>query len=287
MGFIDLLQGYPPFFIFFCAIIGLVAGSFLNVVIDRLPKMLEAEWREQRPALENEAPDPLPPRHSVTPRSSCPHCGHKLAAWENIPVASHIMLRGRCSYCRVSIPLRYPVIELLTGMLSGFTAWYFGYGIAGFAGLVFAWAMIVLAFIDMDIQLLPDCITLPLLWAGLLVNLGNVFTDIHSAVIGAVAGYLILWLVYWCYKLISGKEGLGRGDFKLMAATGAWCGWEMLPQVILFSSVTGAIVGIGLVLLAKHNRHTPIPFGPYLAGGSIAALFWGDQIHRPYFGMLG
>jgi leader peptidase (prepilin peptidase)/N-methyltransferase len=166
-------------------------------------------------------------------------------------------------------------------------AWHFGYGIAGFAGLVFTWAMVALVFIDIDVQLLPDRITLPLLWTGLLVNLSDVFTDIHSAVIGAVAGYLLLWTIYWCYKLISGKEGLGRGDFKLLAAIGAWLGWEMLPLVILLSSLTGAMAGTVLVLLGKQERNSPIPFGPYLAGGSFVAFFWGDLINRAYFGMLG
>jgi leader peptidase (prepilin peptidase)/N-methyltransferase len=287
MALIDLLQTSPSFFIFFCTVIGLAVGSFLNVVIHRLPKMLQAEWDQQLAKLENEAVAALPPHNLVAPRSRCPHCGHTLAAWENIPVASYIMLRGKCSHCRAAISPRYPAIELLSGMLSALVAWHFGYGIAGFAGLFFAWAMVALVFIDIDVQLLPDRITLPLLWAGLLVNLNNVFTDIRSAVIGAVAGYLLLWAIYWCYKLISGKEGLGRGDFKLLAAIGAWLGWEMLPLVILFSSLTGAMAGIILVLLEKQERDTPVPFGPYLAGGSFVAFFGGDLINRAYFGMLG
>jgi leader peptidase (prepilin peptidase)/N-methyltransferase len=287
MAFIDLLQTSPSFFIFVCAIIGLAAGGFLNVVIYRLPKMLEAEWDQQRGRLEIEAVAALPPFNLVGPRSCCPHCGHMLAAWENIPIASYIMLRGKCSHCGLAISPRYPSVELLAGMLSGLIAWRFGYGIAGFGGLVFAWAMIALAFIDLDVQLLPDRITLPLLWIGLLVNLNDVFTGIHSAVIGAVAGYLLLWVIYWTYKLISSKEGLGRGDFKLLAVIGAWFGWEMLPLVILLSSLTGAMAGIVLVLLGKQERDTPIPFGPYLVGGSFVALFWGEQINRTYLGTLG
>lgn len=286
MAFIDLLQTSPSFFIFFCVVIGLAVGSFLNVVIYRLPKMLEAEWNQQRAGLKNEAVATLPPFNLAGPRSCCLHCGHTLAAWENIPIASYIMLWGKCSHCGFAISPRYPAVELLAGMLSGFIAWCFGYGIAGFGALVFAWAMIALAFIDMDAQLLPDRITLPLLWTGLLVNLNDVFTGIHSAVIGAVAGYLLLWLIYWIYKLISGKEGLGRGDFKLLAVIGAWFGWEMLPLVILFSSLTGAMAGVVLVLLGKQERDTPIPFGPYLVGGSFVALFWGEQANRIYLGML-
>jgi leader peptidase (prepilin peptidase)/N-methyltransferase len=287
MAFIDLLQTSPPFFIFFYAVIGLAAGSFLNVVIYRLPKMLEVEWNQQCAELKNEAVATLPPFNLVGPRSCCPHCGHMLAAWENIPIASYIILRGRCSHCHLAISPRYPAVELLAGMLSGLIAWRFGYGIAGFGALIFAWAMIALAFIDAEVQLLPDRITLPLLWTGLLVNLTDAFTGIHSAVIGAVAGYFLLWLIYWSYKLISGKEGLGRGDFKLLAVIGAWFGWEMLPLVILFSSLTGAMAGIFLVLLGKQERDTPIPFGPYLVGGGFVALFWGEQINRTYLGMLG
>jgi leader peptidase (prepilin peptidase) / N-methyltransferase len=285
MALIDQLQTSPSFFISFCAIIGVAVGSFLSALIYRLPKMLAAEWDQQYVELKNEGVDALPARNLVAPWSCCPHCEHKLTGWENIPIASYIMLRGRCSHCRIAISLRYPAIELLTGVLSGLVAWHFGYGVAGFFGLVFAWAMIALAFIDMDVQLLPDRITLPLLWIGLLVNLNSVFTDIHSAVIGAAAGYLLLWMIYCGCKLISGKEGLGRGDLKLLAAIGAWVGWDMLPLVILFSSLTGAMAGIILVLLQKQERGAPIPFGPYLAGGSFVAIFWGKQINPAYFGV--
>jgi leader peptidase (prepilin peptidase)/N-methyltransferase len=287
MALIDLLQTSSSFFISFCATVGLAIGSFLNVVIHRLPKMLEAEWNQQYAQLKNEAVGALPPHNLFLPSSCCPHCRHKLAPWENIPVASYVMLRGRCAHCHAGISLRYPAIELLAGMLSGLVAWHFGYSIAGFAGLVFVWCMIALAFIDLDVQLLPDCITLPLLWIGLLINLNNVFTDIQSAVIGAVSGYLLLWMIYWGYKLAAGKEGLGRGDFKLLAAIGAWLGWEMLPLVILFSSLTGALAGILLVSLGKQERDASIPFGPYLAGGSFVGLFLGEQINRAYFGVLG
>ncbi len=286
MSFIYLLQNSSAFFISFCSIIGLAMGSFLNVVIYRLPKMLEREWREQCAELRGEPVEVWPPYNIVAPRSACPHCGHKISALENIPLISYLVLRGRCSRCSATISLRYPAIEALASFISGFIAWHFGFGLIAFAALVFAWAMIALAFIDIDTQLLPNDITLPLLWAGLLVNLGEGFTDIRSAVIGAVAGYLALWSVYWGYKLITGKEGMGQGDFKLLAVIGAWLGWQMLPLVILFSSLVGSIAGLGMILIAKHGRHVPIPFGPYLVGGGFVALFWGNQINRAYFNLI-
>ncbi len=261
-------------------------GSFLNVVIYRLPKILEREWQEQCAELRGEPVEVWQPYSIVAPRSACPHCGHKISALENIPLISYLALRGRCSGCSATIPLRYPAIEALASFISGFIAWHFGFGLIAFAALVFAWAMIALAFIDIDTQLLPNDITLPLLWAGLLVNSVEGFTDVRSAVIGAVAGYLALWSVYWGYKLITGKEGMGQGDFKLLAVIGAWLGWQMLPLVILFSSLVGSIAGLGLILIAKHGRHVPIPFGPYLVGGGFIALFWGNQINRAYFNLI-
>ncbi|SFO37022.1 prepilin peptidase [Nitrosospira briensis] len=286
MSFIHLLQNSPAFFISFCSIIGLAMGSFLNVVIYRLPKMLEREWQEQCAELRGEPVEVRQPYNIVAPRSACPHCNHKISALQNIPLISYLALKGRCSVCRATISLRYPAIEALTGLISGFIAWNFGFGLVAFAALVFAWAMIALAFIDIDTQLLPNDITLPLLWTGLLVNSGEGFTDVRSAVIGAVAGYLALWSVYWGYKLITGKEGMGQGDFKLLAVIGAWLGWQMLPLVILFSSLVGSIAGLGLILIAKHGRHVPIPFGPYLVGGGFIALFWGNQINRAYFNLV-
>lgn len=263
-----------------------MVGSFLNVVIYRLPKMMEREWRRQCAELRGEPVEVESPFNIVIPRSACPHCGHKITALENIPVVSYVFLGGHCSQCHASISSRYPVVEVLTGFISGFIAWHFGYGFAAFAALIFVWAMMALAFIDMDTQLLPNDITLPLLWGGLLVNLGDGFTDIRSAIIGAVAGYLALWSVYWCFKLITGREGMGYGDFKLLAVIGAWLGWQMLPLVILFSSLVGAIAGIGLIVIAKHGRHVPIPFGPYLVGGSFVALFWGNQINSAYLDFI-
>jgi leader peptidase (prepilin peptidase) / N-methyltransferase len=286
MSFITLLQTSPVFFISLCTTIGLMVGSFLNVVIFRLPKMMEREWDQQCTELRGEAIKTLPPLNLAKPRSECPHCRHKITALENIPIISYLALRGRCSQCKASISLRYPIIEALTGIISGFVAWYFGYGFITLAALIFVWSMIALAFIDLDTQLLPDDITLPLLWIGLLINLGNGFTDISSAVIGAALGYLALWLIYWCFKITTGKEGMGYGDFKLLAVIGAWFGWKMLPLVILLSSLVGAVIGIGLIIVAKHKRDVPIPFGPYLVGGGLIALFWGNQFNRTYLDLL-
>jgi leader peptidase (prepilin peptidase)/N-methyltransferase len=286
MLFITLLETSPVVFISLCTTIGLMVGSFLNVVIFRFPKMMEREWNQQCAELRGETIETLPPFNIVKPRSTCPHCKHKITALENIPIISYLVLRGRCSQCNASISLRYPIIEALTGIISGFVSWYFGYGFIALASLIFVWSMIALAFIDLDTQLLPDDITLPLLWIGLLVNLGNGFTDIHSAIIGAVSGYLTLWLIYWCFKITTGKEGMGYGDFKLLAVIGAWFGWKMLPLVILISSLVGAVIGIGLIIVAKHKRNVPIPFGPYLVGGGLIALFWGNQFNRTYLDLL-
>jgi len=286
MSFITLLQNNSVFFISLCTTIGLVAGSFLNVIIFRLPKMMEREWDQQCSELRGETTKPLPTLNLVKPCSECPHCKHKITALESIPIISYLALRGRCSQCNTSITLRYPIMEALTGIMSGFIAWHFGYGFITVAALIFVWSMIALAFIDLDTQLLPDAVTLPLLWIGLLINLGNGFTDISSAVIGAASGYIFLWLIYWCFKISTGKEGMGYGDFKLLAVIGAWFGWKMLPLVILLSSLAGAVIGIGLIIVAKNKRDTPFPFGPYLVGGGLVALFWGDQLNRTYLDLL-
>lgn len=283
MSFIDLLQNSPAIFISFCSIIGLMAGSFLNVVIFRLPKILEREWARQCADSSAETVEAMPPYNIIIPRSACIRCGHKITALENIPLMSYALLGGRCSHCHASISLRYPVVELLTALISGYVAWHFGYGFAAFAALAFSWTMIVLAFIDMDTQLLPDDITVPFIWVGLLVNLADTFVDIHSAVLGAVFGYIALWSIYWSFKLITRREGMGYGDFKLLAAIGAWLGWQMLPLVILVSSITGTIVGTLLIAIAKRGRHEPIPFGPYLAAGGFMALLWGSQLNQAYW----
>ena len=267
------------------AILGLLVGSFLNVVIHRLPKMLEQEWREQCSAMNQESMPPAAPYNLVVPRSACPSCGHPISAWENIPLLSWLALRGRCAHCKAPISPRYPVVEATTGLLSGLVAWHFGFGLAALAALLFTWSLIALTFIDFDTQLLPDSITQPLIWLGLLFNLGGLFTTLNEALVGAVAGYLALWSIYWLFKLVAKKEGMGYGDFKLLAAIGAWLGWQMLPLVILLSSLVGAVVGVALILFAGHGRQVPIPFGPYLAGGGVIALLWGGQITQAYLGL--
>lgn len=277
----------PTFYITFVTILGLMVGSFLNVVIHRLPKMMEREWLQSCQELQNpdgnvSEQEAAPKYNLVVPRSACPKCGHQISALENIPVLSFIFLRGKCAGCKTPISLRYPLIEAFTSLLAGVIAWKFGVSGFALAAMIFTFALIALTFIDFDTQLLPDDITLPLLWLGLLFNIGGGFTDLQSAVIGAMAGYLILWTVFWLFKIVTGKEGMGYGDFKLLAAIGAWFGWQLLPAVLLLASVVGSIIGIGLIVLAKHGREVPIPFGPYLALGGIAALFWGPQLSRLY-----
>ena len=268
------------------ALLGLFVGSFLNVVIHRLPRMMERDWHAQAAELRGEPVEPAERFNLATPRSRCPHCGHLIGALENIPVLSYLVLRGRCGHCGAGISMRYPIVEAFTALLSGYAAWHFGFGVAAAGALLFIWTMVALAFIDVDTQLLPDDLTLPLLWLGLLFNLSGTFTDLHSAVIGAMAGYLSLWSVYWLFKLVTGKEGMGYGDFKLLGAIGAWLGWQLLPLTILLSSLVGAVVGIALIVLARHGRNVPIPFGPYLAAAGIIALFWGEDLTSRYLGLL-
>jgi leader peptidase (prepilin peptidase)/N-methyltransferase len=267
-------------------ILGLMIGSFLNVVIHRLPKMMQ---RESDNYVAHESGKPLPhtDRYNlIVPRSACPHCGHQITALENIPVLSWLFLRGKCSNCKAPISARYPIVELLTALVSALLIWRFGSGVPGLATLVFAWMLIAMTLIDADTQLLPDDLTLPLLWCGLLVNMNGTFVPLDQAVIGAVAGYLSLWSVYWLFKLTTGKEGMGYGDFKLLAALGAWLGWKMLPVIILLSSVVGAVVGIALIAFAKHGRDKPIPFGPYLAAAGMLALLYGKTIAEAYLGFV-
>jgi leader peptidase (prepilin peptidase)/N-methyltransferase len=276
----------PTALVVLAILVGLMVGSFLNVVIHRLPKMMERGWLTECAELRGETPPLFEKLTLATPRSRCPHCGHRITAIENIPVLSYIFLWGRCRGCQARISPRYPLVEALSGLLSGYAAWRFGPSWAGIGALFFIWCMIALTFIDFDTQLLPDGITLPLLWAGLLLNLGGTFTDLRSAVIGTAAGYLSLWAVYWSFKLATGKEGMGYGDFKLLAAIGAWLGWQMLPLTILASSVVGAAVGIALIAFARHGRNIPIPFGPYLAAAAIIALFWGKPLTQQYLGLF-
>jgi leader peptidase (prepilin peptidase)/N-methyltransferase len=265
-------------------IVGLCVGSFVNVVIHRLPKMLDRGWRAQCAELAGESVSELPRYNLVTPRSQCPACGHRISALENIPVLSYLVLRGRCSACKAPISTRYPLVELLTGALTVTAALRF-HGIPAIAAAsLLLWALVALTFIDFDTQLLPDNITLPLLWAGLIVNAAGILPGVtlRDAVIGAVAGYLALWIVYWLFKLIRGKEGMGYGDFKLLAALGAWMGWQMLPLIVLLSSLVGAVIGIGLVVFRGRDHQIPLAFGPFLAIAGAIALFFGRPLVALY-----
>ncbi|MGM0675898.1 prepilin peptidase [Ectothiorhodospira marina] len=266
----------------------LLIGSFLNVVIHRLPIMMERQWQsEARAWLQaqgqgGDGGEVAGPYNLVVPRSGCPHCGHHIKAVENVPVLSYLLLRGRCSSCGARISPQYPLVEAATALLSMLVVWHFGFTWAAGAALLFTWSLIALAVIDLRTTLLPDMITLPMLWLGLIVNLPGLFTDATSSVIGAIAGYLSLWLVYHAFRLLTGKEGMGYGDFKLFALIGAWLGWQVLPLVILLSSLVGAVVGIALIVTRGRDRDIPIPFGPYLAAAGFIALLWGDAIIRVY-----
>jgi leader peptidase (prepilin peptidase) / N-methyltransferase len=266
------------------ALFGLMIGSFLNVVIHRLPRMMQAEWEsEARAVLEQPAPGGESRRYDLWwPRSQCPQCSREIRAWENIPVLSFLLLRGRCPGCATRISWQYPLVELLTAVLFAATIWHFGATAAGLAALLFTGFLIAAAGIDARTTLLPDQLTLPLLWLGLAANNFGLFTDLESAVIGAMAGYLSLWLVYHGFRLLTGKEGMGYGDFKLLAALGAWLGWQALPMILLLASLVGAIVGITLILLRGRDRNIPIPFGPYLAAAGWLALIWGDALLAVY-----
>ncbi len=276
------LGSHPTIFIGLSVVLGLLIGSFLNVVIYRLPKMMEREWHRNCAELQGEAAPTQEKLTLATPRSACPKCNHAISAWENIPVISYLLLGGKCKGCQTKISMRYPFVEALTGALLGLVAYQFGYTHITLFAWLLTLALITLTFIDFDTQLLPDDITLPLLWLGLLFNLNSGFTDLSAAVIGAMAGYLILWSIYWLFKLVTGKEGMGYGDFKLLAAIGAWFGWQLLPAVVLLSSALGATIGIALIALKGKSGNTAIPFGPFLALGGIAALFFGKQLSSLY-----
>lgn len=258
-------------------LLGLCVGSFLNVVIHRLPLMMQAQWKADCADLEGRPPPDTPPLNLFKPDSRCPSCGTAIRAVQNIPVASWLALRGRCAACRAPISARYPAVELLSGAIAVLFAWRYGYSAQLAAGLGFAWALLALTFIDLDTQLLPDDITLPLIWAGLLVNSFGTFIDLNAAVLGAAGGYLILWSVYWAFRLLAKKEGMGYGDFKLLAAIGAWTGWQVLPFVIVVSAALGAVIGSISLWRSRRGVDTRIPFGPYLALGGILGLLWGRE----------
>ncbi len=265
---------------------GLLIGSFLNVVVYRLPVMAQ---RELDNYIAHEAGKELPHQdrfNLMVPRSACPHCGHRITALENIPIVSWLFLRGKCSSCKAPISARYPVVEAVTGLLSAVLVWKLGSGWLGLAGLVFTYFLIAMTLIDYDTKTLPDDLTYPLLWLGLLINLNGTIVPLRDAVIGAMAGYVSLWAVYWLFKLVTGKEGMGYGDFKLLAALGAWMGWAMLPTIIILSSVVGAVVGVSLIVFARRDRNNPIPFGPYLAAAGMIALLYGTPLTRYAQGFL-
>ncbi|EHK5439299.1 prepilin peptidase [Aeromonas hydrophila] len=280
----DVFHSLPWLYFSLVFLFSLMIGSFLNVVIHRLPIMLEREWQAEYLGYFN--PEIQPQQEErynlMVPRSACPHCGHAITAIENIPLLSWLWLKGRCRECQTPISARYPLVELLTALLSLVVAATFAPGWGLLAALLLTWVLVALTFIDLDKMLLPDQLTLPLLWGGLLFNLAGGFAPLADAVIGAMAGYLVLWSLYWAFKLLTGKEGMGYGDFKLLAALGAWLGWQALPIVLLLSSLVGAFIGIGLILLRNHHQNKPIPFGPYLAIAGWIALLWGDTITRFY-----
>jgi leader peptidase (prepilin peptidase) / N-methyltransferase len=267
---------------FIAAAIGLCVGSFLNVVIHRLPQMLERGWQRECAELRGESAPELPRYNLVVPRSKCPKCGHGITALENIPVVSWLVLRAKCSACGTPISARYPLVEILGGALATCAILKFGPTWQGLAACGFLWTLTALTFIDFDTQLLPDDITLPLLWAGLAVNLNGLFVPLREALIGAMAGYLTLWAIYWLFKLIRGKEGMGYGDFKLLAALGAWLGWQVLPLIVLLSSVVGAVIGISLVVFKGRDHNIPLAFGPYLAIAGAIVLFFGQTLIRTF-----
>ena len=292
MSLVELLSSMPALWLTVVGLLSLLIGSFLNVVILRLPVMMEREWRAQAAAVEGREEEPAEPFNLVVPRSRCPKCGAVVRAWQNVPILSYVLLRGRCAECSTPIGLRYPVVEGFTALASVLIAWRFGVTPEAVAALVFTWTLIALAVIDIDHQLLPDSLTLPLLWLGLLLSLWHetaggtvLFQTPREAIIGAAAGYLSLWSVYHLFRIVTGKEGMGYGDFKLLAALGAWLGWQMLPLIILLSAAVGAVVGIALMVFTRRGRDVPIPFGPYLAAAGWIALLYGREIIDAYLGM--
>jgi len=283
MMLFDFLASHTLAFVLCAALLGLLVGSFLNVVIYRLPLMMRREWQAQaREFLELPAESAGAAFNLFLPSSRCPHCAHAIRPWENIPLLSWMALRGRCSSCKNPIPVRYPLVELACGLLSGYVAWHFGFTWQAGAMLLLTWGLLAMSLIDIDHQLLPDSLVLPLLWLGLIVNSGDLFVSLVDALWGAIAGYLSLWTVYWLFKLVTGKEGMGYGDFKLLAMIGAWGGWQVLPLTILLSSLVGAVLGSILLRMRRAAQGTPIPFGPYLAIAGWIALLWGDSITRGY-----
>ena len=288
MQLTHFLAGNLPAFVLLATLLGLLVGSFLNVIIYRLPVMMQRDWRKQaREILELPEEPEQGTFNLVLPNSCCPNCGHQIRPWENIPVLSYLFLRGKCAGCKAPISKRYPLIELACGLLSGYVAFHYGFGWQAGGMLLLAWGLLAMSMIDCDHQLLPDALVLPLLWLGLIANQFGLFVSLEEALWGAIAGYLSLWSVYWLFKLLTGKEGMGYGDFKLLAMLGAWGGWQVLPLTILLSSLVGAVLGVIMLRLRNQETSTPIPFGPYLAIAGWIALLWGDQITGTYLQFAG
>ena len=288
MSILEFWGANAAVFVACVVVLGLLVGSFLNVVVYRLPKMLMRDWRAQaREVLEMPTKDVEEAFNLVLPNSSCPNCGHEIKPWENIPLLSWLFLRGKCSGCKQAISVRYPLVELACGVLSGVIAWQFGVSWEALAMLVLTWGLLAMSLIDADQQILPDALVLPLLWLGLILNSFGLFTSLPDALWGAVIGYMSLWSIFWLFKLVTGKEGMGYGDFKLLALLGAWGGWQVLPLTILLSSVVGAVLGVIILRLQRNSYSNPIPFGPYLAVAGWIALIWGDQITSSYLQFAG
>lgn len=292
---LELFNDFPNFFYGVTFVVALLVGSFLNVVIYRLPIMMERDWRQQCEEISATPADNLPEGRFdlLAPGSNCPSCGHKIGALQNIPVISYLLLGGKCAGCKSRISTRYPAVELLTAVLSAIVAWRFGFGWEAIAGIGLTWALVAVSGIDIDYQIIPDSISLPLIWAGLALSLCSpmagadmLFIKPADAIVGALAGYLSLWSIYHLFRLITGKEGMGYGDFKLLAALGAWLGWQMLPLIILLSAVVGAVTGVAMITFKRHERSVPIPFGPYLAAAGWIAMLWGPRIMNSYLDMM-
>jgi leader peptidase (prepilin peptidase)/N-methyltransferase len=291
----ELFTESPTIFIAVVFAFALMIGSFLNVIIFRLPIMMQLDWREQCEELMKEPPPEVPEGrfNIVVPRSRCPSCGAAIRAWQNIPVLSYLLLGAQCANCRSSISVRYPLVEIMTAMLAGLCAWHFGFGWEALAAIGLTFALLPISLIDADHQLIPDAIVYPLLWAGLLLSLAypvagaeTLFIAPRDAIIGALAGYLSLWSVYWLFKLVTGKEGMGYGDFKLLAALGAWLGWQALPTIILMSAIVGAVIGVGMIIFRGRDRQVPIPYGPYLAAAGWITMLWGETIKNTYLDLF-
>ncbi len=288
MLIIDFWQSHTLVFALTVAVLGLLVGSFLNVLVYRLPKMMMRDWRSQaREVLEMPAEEQGETFNLLLPNSTCPHCGHEIRPWENIPLVSWLFLRGRCSSCKGPISMRYPLVELAGGVLAGVIAWQYGVSWDTLAMLVLTWGLLAMSLIDADHQILPDVLVLPLLWLGLILNSFGMFVSLTDAFWGAVIGYMSLWSIFWLFKAVTGKDGMGYGDFKLLALLGAWGGWQILPLTILLSSLVGAVLGVIILRVQRNSLSKPIPFGPYLALAGWIALIWGDQITSGYLQYAG